>query len=144
MVFVFGSFTTFNIFFLISKTMVCLTNLSIKEKKIVLTNKKNHCKWKTKLNYQYHPVLDILMIKDKNCSSSPTITKLHRLFRLLCWMNVIQMTSQLLQTLVGAELAQMTFKSKICLASSTDVRLLYHIHFRWNDNFLLENVHDWK
>lgn len=54
----------------------------------MLTNKKNHCKWKSKLNYQYHPVLDILMMKDKNCSSSPTITKLHRLFRFYVgWMS---------------------------------------------------------
>lgn len=52
------------------------------------------------------------------------------------------MISQLLEGSVGAELAQMTFKSILRL--SIAIRFLHNFHFRWNENFLLNYVNDWK
>lgn len=57
-------------------------------------------------------------------------------------MKVIQMISQLLHARIGAELAQMTFESKLCLLSASDVRL--SDNFRWKENFLLDYVYDCK
>lgn len=61
--------------------------------------------------------------------------------RLLGRMLVIQMTSQLLQACVGAELAQMALELKVKLSSTSDE---FRFRIRRNNYCLLDYVHDWK